>query len=154
MAVVILGWMKVKIHPIGRLFRGRFLHTSTNTLLKSKNRGMHVGSIYEQIYVLKMFDRWLKRTGREVQDLNEAVAGEFLRRVVKRGYAKNAAPSTLRRLIGNAPPDWSHARSRTQSSPSPSEQLTCGYERFLLEERNLVPANSCSLRRYCQQVSV
>jgi site-specific recombinase XerD len=103
-----------------------------------KERGYAGGSLYEQIHILKACDHWLRRTGRDVRDLDESVARECLRRGIKGGYGKNAGASTLRRLlamlrrIGVTP----------QAKPvrlSPSEQLTRAYERFLSEERNLVP---------------
>ena len=73
-----------------------------------------------------------------VRDLDESVARECLRRVIKGGYGKNAGASTLRRLLTmlrrmGVTPEAKAAR------PSPSEQLTRAYERFLLEERNLAP---------------
>jgi site-specific recombinase XerD len=107
-------------------------------LTQLKEQGYAPGSFYEQIYILKTCDRWLKRTARSVHELNESVAREFLRRCLKAGYGKNAGASTMRRLLrmlrligvtpeAKAPP------------PSPSEELVNAYERFLLEERNLSP---------------
>lgn len=133
----ILGWMKIK----SILSDGSFGPLSPHVncyLTQVKEQGYAVGSIYEQIYTLKMFGRWLKRTGRGVRDLNEAVIRDFLRRVIRRRYPKNAAPSTLRRLltmlrrIGATP-------ATAATRPSLSEQWTCAYERFLLQERALSP---------------
>jgi site-specific recombinase XerD len=105
-------------------------------LTQLKEQGYAAGSFYEQIYILKACDRWLKRNGRDVRDLDEAVAQDCLRRSIKGGYGKNAAASTLRRLLAmlrriGVTPEVKAAR------PRPSEQLTRAYERFLLEERNL-----------------
>jgi site-specific recombinase XerD len=83
-----------------------------------------------------MFGRWLKRTGREVQDLTEAVTCDFLRRVIKGRYAKAAAPATLRQLLVMLRRIGATPEAKTER-PSPSEQLTCAYERFLLKERDL-----------------
>ena len=105
-------------------------------LTQLKEQGYAAGSFYEQIHILKVCDRWLKRTGRDVHDLDESVARECLLRVIKGGYGKNAGSSTLRRLlamlrrIGVTP-------EAKAACPSPSEQLVRAYERFLLEERNL-----------------
>ena len=101
-----------------------------------KEQGYAAGSFYEQIYILKACDRWLKRNGHDVRDLDEAVAQDCLRRSIKGGYGKNARASTLRRLLAmlrriGVTPEVKAAR------PRPSEQLTRAYERFLLEERNL-----------------
>ena len=110
-----------------------------------KAQGYAVGSLYEQVCALKMFGRWLERSGRQVRDINEAVAGYFLRRVLQRSYPKNAAPATLRRLlvmlrqVGAIP-------EAQAASPSPFEQLLGAYERFLLEERNLAAQSIIPLR--------
>ena len=114
-----------------------------------KEQGYAVGSICEQICVLKLFDRWLKRRGLEVRDLNEAVAHDFFGRL-KRGYPKNAARSTLQRLlamlrrIGVTP-------VVAPAQPSPSQHLTGDYERFLLEERNLSRQSVRPLGRFADR---
>lgn len=103
-----------------------------------KEQGYAIGSLYEQVHVLKMCDRWLKRTGREVRDLDESVTCQYLRHGITSGYGKNAGASTLRRLLKmlrriGVTPEAKAARL------NPSERLTRAYERFLLDERNLVP---------------
>ena len=118
-------------------------------LAQVKEQGYAVGSIYEQVCALKMFGRWLKRTDRGVQDLNESATREFLCHL-EPGYPKNAAPTTLQRLLAmlrriGIIPEAQAARS------SPSEQLLCTYERFLLEERNLVPQSVVHLRRFASR---
>ncbi len=116
-------------------------------LTELTEQGYAVGSHYEQVHVLKMFDGWLERTGRDARGLNEAVTCDFLRRVIKPGYAKNAAKSTLQRLltmlrkIGATP-------AALTARPSPCEQLTCAYECFLLGERNLSRVTGVSHRRF------
>src|SRR5438034_4431596 len=105
-------------------------------LTRISAKGYATRSICDQVCILKMFGRWLKRTGREVRDLTEAVACDFLRRVSRGSYPKEAAPAALRRLLEmlrqiGATPAAKAAR------PSPSERLTCAYERFLFKERAL-----------------
>jgi site-specific recombinase XerD len=137
---------KLKSIPSGGPFGPLSPYVNTY-LTQIKEQGYAVGSIYEQTYALKIFGRWLKRTGRGVRDLNEAATCESLQRVVRRGYAKNAAWSTLRRLMemlrqmGAMP-------AAIPPCPSPSEQLTCAYERFLLRERNLSRKTVAWHRRY------
>jgi len=119
-------------------------------LAQVRDQGYAVGSLYEQIHVLKVCDRWLKQTGRDVRDLDEAVLRDCLRRVSRRGYGRNAGASTLRRLlgvlrrIGAAPPP-------KVECPSELEQLIGGYERFLLEERNLSPNSIAHLRLFARR---
>jgi hypothetical protein len=87
-----------------------------------------------------MCDRWMKRTGREVRDFDEATVRECLRWVAwaaRRGYGKKAAASTLRRLLGRLRRMGAAPPSKTEF-PSQMEQLIGRYERFLLDERNLV----------------
>lgn len=113
------------------------LHPYINRYLTQvKEQGYAVGSLYEQVHVLKLCDRWLKRTGRGVRDLDESVALECLRRVAKGGYGKNAGSSTLRRLLAMLRGIGVTPKAKAVP-PSLSEQLTRAYERFLLKERNL-----------------
>jgi hypothetical protein len=102
-------------------------------LAQVKEQGYAVGSICEQLCVLKMFGRWLQRTGREVRDLNEVIACDFLRRL-RRGYPKNAARSTLRRVLAMLR-GMGATPAAVEARPGLSEQLTCSYERFLVPRR-------------------
>lgn len=93
-------------------------------------------SIRDQLRALGLFGRWLTRTGREVQDLNEAVTADHLRRVIRSHPSNAAAPATLRRLLAllrraGAAPEGKAVR------PSPLEELTRAYEGFLSKERVL-----------------
>ena len=96
-----------------------------------------------------MLGRWLKRTGREVGALDEAVVDDFLRGLVKPRYPTNAARAACERLlamlrqVGATPP-----AKATQLTPA--EQLTCDYQRFLLEARNLAPASVVRLRHFAR----
>ena len=105
-------------------------------LTQIRAEGYAARSIHDQVCALNLFGRWLKRTGRAVRDLTEAVTCDFLQRVIKGRYPKDAAPAALRRLLAmlrriGATPAVKVAR------PSPSEQLMCAYEHFLLKERDL-----------------
>ena len=119
--------MNTKSIPPGGPFGPLSLHINAY-LTQVKEQGYAHGSICEQVCALRMFGRWLKRTDRELCDLNEAVSDEFLRHAIKRRYPKNAARSTLRRLlamlrrIGVIP-------AAKAERPSPSEQLMCAYLR-------------------------
>jgi site-specific recombinase XerD len=144
--VVILGWMNTKSILSGGSSGPLFPYIN-QYLVEIKEQGYAVGSIYEQAYVLKMFGQWLKRTGRGVRELDEEVARDFLRHQIRRHYAKNAAPSTVRRLLamlrrlGATPP--------AETKPlNPSAQLACAYERFLLAERNLSRQTVVRLRQF------
>src|SRR5437016_4794927 len=95
-------------------------------LTQIRTQGYAVRSIQVQVCALKMFGRWLKRTGREVRDLTEAVTCDFLRRVIKGRYAKAAAPATLRQLLVMLRRIGATPAAKTER-PSPSEQLTCAY---------------------------
>jgi site-specific recombinase XerD len=119
-------------------------------LAQAREQGYAVGSLSEQIHILRTCDRWMKRTGLAVCDLNEAAMRDCRRLVSRRGYGRNAAASTLRRLlgmlrrIGAAPPP-------KVECPSKLEQLLAGYERFLLEERNLSPNSIAHLRLFARR---
>jgi site-specific recombinase XerD len=119
-------------------------------LALAREQGYAVGSLYEQVHILKVCDRWMKRTGRDGRDLDEAAMRDCLRLVSRRGYGRNAGASTLRRLlgmlrrIGAAPPPKAER-------PNAMEQLIGGYERFLVEERNLSPNSIAHLRLFARR---
>jgi site-specific recombinase XerD len=114
-------------------------------LAEMKGQGFASGALYGPVCALRMFGCWLQRTGHEVRDINEVVASDFLRRVVKRPYLKNSAPSALRRLLAMLRRLGVTPAARVARS-SPSEQLVGAYERFLLEERNLASQSVTHLR--------
>lgn len=120
-------------------------------LAQIREQGYAVGSLYEQIHILKVCDRWMKQTGCGVQDLNEAAIRDCLRQVSRNGYGKNAFPSTLQRLlamlrrVGSTPPAKTERLSQL-------EQLIGAYERFLVAERNLAPNSIAHLRMFARQL--
>ena len=144
----ILGGMNTKSIPSGGPF-GPLSPYINPYLTQIREQGYAVASIYEQVCALKMFDRWLERTGHEVRDLNEAVICDFLSRL-KSGYPRNAAPSTLRRLLAMLR-QMGVTPAAKATRPSPPEQLTCDYERFLFEERNLASQSVVQLRRFAKR---
>jgi len=113
-------------------------------LAEIRNQGYSPQSLREQTHVLEACGRWLERTGRSAGDLNESIAHECLQRVVRRGFGRNTAPATLRRLlamlrrIGVTPEPEARSLNR-------SEQLAHAYADFLLE-RNLAP-RTIAIRR-------
>ena len=119
-------------------------------LAQVREQGYAVGSLYEQIHVLKVCDRWLKQTGHDVRDLDEAVMQDCLRRVAQRGYGKNAGASTLRRLLGMLRRMGVTPAAKVEQ-PSPSQQLVHGYERFLLDERNLASESIDHMRLFARR---
>jgi site-specific recombinase XerD len=106
-------------------------------LAQVREQGYAAGSVYEQIHILKVCDRWMKQTGRDVRDLDETIMRDCLRRVSRHGYGRNAGASTLRRLLGMLRRIGATPAAKT--CPSKIEQLIGAYEHFLLKDRNLVP---------------
>ncbi len=119
-------------------------------LAQVREQGYAVGSLYEQIHVLKVCDRWLKHTGHDVRDLDEAVMQDCLRRVSQRGCGKNAGASTLRRLLGMLRRMGVTPAAKAEQ-PSPLQQLVHGYERFLLDERNLASDSIAHMRLFARR---
>ena len=114
-------------------------------LAEIRNQGYSPQSLCEQTHVLEACGRWLERTGRSAGDLNESIAHECLQRVVRRGFGRNTAPATLRRLLAmlrriGVTPEPEAPRL------NPSEQMAHNYADFLLEERNLAP-RTIAIRR-------
>lgn len=119
-------------------------------LARAKEQGFAAGSLYEQLYILKVCDRWMKRTSRQALDLDEAAMRECYRLLARNGYGRNAGAATLRRLlrllreIGAAPPP-------VAERPNAKEDLIGSYERFLVEERNLSPGSIPRLRLFARR---
>jgi len=114
-------------------------------LAEIRSQGYSLHSVREQTHVLEACGRWLERAGRSAGELNESVARECLQRVVRRGFGRNTAPATLRRLLAML--------RRIGVTPEPevpplnrSEQLAHAYADFLLEQRNLAP-RTIAIRR-------
>ena len=108
MTVGILGRMKTKSILSGGSFGPLSLYL-TPYLAQARQQGYAVGSLYEQVHILKVCGRWMKRTGRDGCDLDEAAMRDCLRLVTRRGYGKNAGD--LRRT----PATW-HGRHRSTSA--------------------------------------
>jgi site-specific recombinase XerD len=131
--------MKTTSTPSGGSF-GPLSSYINSYLAQVKAQGYAVGSLYEQLHVLKICGRWMKRTGHGVRDLDEAAMLDCSRLVSRRGYGRNAGASTLRRLLAmlrrlGATP-MANPKRRTAL-----EQLIGAYEHFLLNERNLAPGS-------------
>lgn len=149
MAEGTLGWMNTKPILSGGSFGPLFPYINLY-LTQIKEQGYAVGSLYEQVHVLKVCDRWLERTGREVRELDESIVRECLRHVRRRCYGKHAAASTLRRLLAMLRRMGATPAAKA-AQPSPSQQLVCAYERFLLDERNLSWQTVVHLRRFASR---
>jgi site-specific recombinase XerD len=119
-------------------------------LAQVREQGYAVGSLYEQVHILKMCDRWMKETGRDVCDLDEAALHDCLRRVSRHGYGRNAGSSTLLRLLGMLRKVGATPLAKA-GYPTQLEQLIGAYERFLLDERNLVPNSIAPLRMFARR---
>ncbi len=142
-------WMKITSSPSGGSFGPLSLHISPY-LAQVREQGYSVGSLYEQVHVLNVCDRWMKRTGHGVRDLDETAMRDCLRRASRRGYGRNAGASTLRRLLGMLRRIGVTPPAKT-ACPSKMAQLICAYERFLLGERNLVPNSIAHLRVFARR---
>lgn len=119
-------------------------------LAQVRAQGYARASIKEQTHVLELCDRWMRRTGREVRDLDEAAMGDCLKRVSRHRYGRNAASSTLQRLLGMLRRDGAAPPTKTVC-PSQIEQLVGKYERFLLDERNLAAGSIAHSRLYAHR---
>ena len=142
--------MKKKSIPLGGFFGPLFPYINSY-LTRLRGQGYAHSSLRARVLILKLFDRWLNCTGRGVQDLNEAVACHFLRRVLKRRYQNESPRSALRQLLALL--RGIEATPAAQVTPlSPSEKLVCDYERFLIEERNLASLTREHLRRFAAKL--
>jgi site-specific recombinase XerD len=140
---------KLKSIPSGGSFGPLSLYINPY-LAQVREQGYAVGSLYEQVHILKVCDRWMKQTGRDVRDLDEAALHDCLRRVSRRGYGRNAGSSTLLRLLGMLRKVGATPPAKA-GCPSQLEELIDAYERFLLNERNLVPNSIAHFRMFARR---
>lgn len=117
---------------------------------QSRQQGFASGYIAEQICVLKLLGLWLHRTNRKLTQLNEQTCELFVRRALRRGYPRNAAKSTLRRLLQMLRRDGVIPVAKPLR-PTPSGRLVCAYERFLLEERKLAAQTVVTHQRFASR---
>lgn len=141
--------MQIASIPSGGSFGPLSLYI-TPYLAQVREQGYAVGSLYEQVHILKVCGCWMKRTGHDVRDLDETAMRPCLRLVSRRGYGRNAGASTLRRLLGMLRRIGVTPSAKT-ACPSKIEQLISAYERFLLDERNLVPSSITQLRIFARR---
>jgi len=117
---------------------------------QARKQGYSDSSLWAQIQVLKVCDRWMKQTGRNAGDLDEAVLRAFLRLLSRRVYGRNTGPSTLRRLLkmlrelGVSPPTKAER-------PSILKQLIGRYEHYLAVDRNLSPNSIANPLRFARR---
>ncbi|MDB6031433.1 MAG: putative integrase/recombinase y4rA [Verrucomicrobiales bacterium] len=57
-------------------------------LTEVREQGYSVGSLYEQVHLLKVCDRWMNRTGGDVCDLDEDAMQDCWQRANRHGTAK------------------------------------------------------------------
>jgi site-specific recombinase XerD len=117
---------------------------------QAKKQGFASGSITEQVCVLKLLGLWLQRTNRKLAHLNEQTGELFVRRALRRGYPRNAAKSTLRRLLQMLRRDGVIPAAKPLP-PTPSGRLVNAYMRFLLEERKLAAQTVATQQRFASQ---
>lgn len=141
--------MNTKSIPSGGSFGPLSLYIHSY-LAQVREQGYAVGSLYEQLYILKVCALWMKQTGRHVRDLDEAAMRDCLRRVSRRGYGKNAGASTLRRLLGMLRRLGVTPAAKVKHQ-TPLEQIIGAYEHFLLNERNLVPGSTAHLLMFARR---
>jgi hypothetical protein len=90
--VGILGWMKTKSILSGGSSGPLFPYINQYLTEDQRTGVCSPVNLTSRFVLSSLFDRWLKRTGREVRDLNEAVDLRFFAALIKGRYPKNAAP--------------------------------------------------------------
>ena len=141
--------MKTTSTPLGGSF-GPLSSYINHYLSLIREQGYAPGSLYEQVHILKICNRWMKRTGRDVHDLDEAAMLHCLRLVSRRGYGRNAGVSTLRRLLGMLRRLGVTPAAKVKRQ-TPLEQLLGAYEHFHLNERNLSPGSLPHFRLHARR---
>src|SRR5260221_1754892 len=97
------GWVQIPSTTLGGSFGSLSLYINPY-LAQVKEQGYAIGSLYEQVHVLKMCDHWMKRTGREACGFGEApLAHSFFSGGPPTYMRKKQHPTPLRSIIKSTP---------------------------------------------------
>ena len=97
--------------------------------------GYAPASVRDHVRVVVRLSRSLQRSDCKIRDLDEAVVERFLHHKPKSHL--RCAPAALRRLLAMLRSIGATLPDKLTPPPSPAQQLTDNYRRFLLEEQGL-----------------
>jgi len=109
-----------------------------------RQQGYSKGAFGKKVRLVSDLSRWMARKRLSVERLNEQQVASFLEARWKRGPRRSGDQCTLALLLR-------HLRKAgvvpapVTPTPSPAELIELGYERFLLQQRGLMPG---SVRQY------
>ncbi len=119
-------------------FLGPLFPHTTDFVTKLEDEGYTRATKRRHNYAFERLNRWLGRTNRRVQDLNETVAGNFLRSVKER-FRKRESRAMVGRLLemlrrkGAIPPP--------KIKLTPATEMAQEFRLFLSAERGLAPGS-------------
>jgi site-specific recombinase XerD len=116
-----------------------------------RDQGYTANTITSHAHLFSRFQRWMKRRGCDLGDLNDQIVHAFLKR--RKRNSHDGAPQAFRRLLGilraagATPP--AEPPSRT-----PAQRIAGDYREYLRMERNLAPQTVENYSRYVEKFLV
>jgi len=114
-----------------------------------QQQGYRTKTITQHVYRLRRFGQWLQRKRLTLENIDEKIVADFIRRTRPRD-AHDGLPQVLRRLLGilrragETPPPEPVRRS-------PAQCIADGYREYLRVERNLAPQTVENYSRYVEK---
>ena len=113
-----------------------------------KEQGYLSATAGQQVRLIARFSQWLRRSKRELHDLDECVIKRFLDQRRDAHQIQRYDAATMKRLLGVLRQRGA-APERRLPAPSPQQQITAQYRRYLLEERGL---STATVRNYLPHI--
>jgi site-specific recombinase XerC len=114
-----------------------------------QQQGYRTNTVAQHVYWLRRFGQWLQRKRLTLENIDEKIVADFIKRTRPRD-AHGGLPQMLRRLLGIL-------RSAGETPPpepvrrSPAQCIADGYREYLRMERNLVPQTVENYSRYVEK---
>lgn len=116
-----------------------------------RGQGYKPTSIRYQLLLIAALNRWLERTRRRAEDVDERIIGRFLRQRLRQGRTHQGERSILHRFCSLLP----MARCATKCGPPLSSERTARivepYRQYLLQERGLAVHTAYAYTRWADQ---
>jgi site-specific recombinase XerD len=116
-----------------------------------KTQGYKPTSIRFQLRLIAGLNRWLDRTRRGIEDVDDFGIGRFLRQRFRQRRTHYGARSILRRLSSLLPGNRCPARKQHAGSSERNAGIVEPYRQFLLKERGLAVHTAYAYARWADQ---
>ncbi len=119
-----------------------------------ETQGYRPSSIRYQLRLIAGLNRWLDRTRRGIEEVDDLVIGRFLRQRYRKRRTHCGERSILRRLSSLLPGNGCLAKKQHTESSERNVGIVEPYRQFLLKERGLAVHTAYAYARACPKFPV